>query len=114
MATPPPHLRRIAALLLVVLAGLLASTARADLVISKADRRVSTVLAAQISEPSSRLSPASALSDLTVSRVFASLSSQVDLTSHIVRVLASLKVCCLALSLSCFYESFLPAQLRVS
>jgi len=65
MATPPPPLRRAAALLLVVLAGVLASTARADLVISKADRRVSTVLAAQISAPSSHLSPASALSDLT-------------------------------------------------
>lgn len=54
MATPPPPIRPTAALLLLVLAGVLASAASADLVISKADRRV-------------------------------------DLTSHIVRVLASLK-----------------------
>ncbi|KAG2543816.1 hypothetical protein PVAP13_9NG768900 [Panicum virgatum] len=55
MATPPPPLRRATLLLAAVLVGALASTARADLVISRADRRV-------------------------------------DLTSHIVRVLSSLKV----------------------
>ncbi|TVU48519.1 hypothetical protein EJB05_08157 [Eragrostis curvula] len=55
MATPLPPLRCATLLLLAVLVGVLASTARADLVISKAERRV-------------------------------------DLTSHIVRVLASLKV----------------------
>ncbi|KAL6645411.1 hypothetical protein ACP70R_017019 [Stipagrostis hirtigluma subsp. patula] len=55
MATPPLPPPRLAALLLVVLVGVFASAARADLVITRADRRV-------------------------------------DLTSHIVRVLASLKV----------------------
>lgn len=57
MATPPPPLRRATILLVAVLVGVLASTARADLVITRADRRVSAVLIAlQISEPNSHLS----------------------------------------------------------
>jgi oligosaccharyltransferase complex subunit alpha (ribophorin I) len=54
MATPPP-LRRVAALLLLLVAAASTPTARADLVVTRADRKV-------------------------------------DLTSHIVRVLTSLKV----------------------
>jgi hypothetical protein len=52
MATSLPPLRRTAFLLLAVLVGVLASTARADLVISKADRRVSGLVLASRSSRS--------------------------------------------------------------
>jgi hypothetical protein len=125
MATPLPPLRRATAtatlLPFLLLAAVLASTARADLVISKADRRVSAVQSSallQISEPepSSHLSPLpprlSALGS-NAARVshFCLSSLQVDLTSHIVRVLASLKVRCSASALftPCFPYEFAPA-----
>nr|CAB3502145.1 unnamed protein product [Digitaria exilis] len=69
MATPPPPLRRATMLLVAILVGVIASTASADLVITRADRRV-------------------------------------DLTSHIVRVLASLKCSCLCGIWPCSLHSF--------
>ena len=115
MATPPPPLRRATPLLLLaVLVGALASTTRADLVITRADRRVSTVLAPQIS--GAQLSSLSRLSTLgsNAARVLL-LSLQADLTSRRLHPRFPrgllLGFVCLVLF---FYELFQPVELSTS